>query len=160
MMTEVVKISSKAILIPFSLPILILHFFQLTLMWLESPFRLPGCSKQELGQTQHQKAAEPEVGKTKPVLQGNHWTLSTSRSKCTGDFSMSAGAQILGHMTRDMYLSEPQPVTTHYIHKLVSSRVSESTLLKKQFIKYQSVVLWCSQVPLPHIMSKGLGLLE
>lgn len=140
MMREVVKISSKAIVIPFSLAVLIPHFFQLTLMWLESPFRLPGCSKQELGQTQHQKAAEPAGGKIKPILQGNYWTLSASWRKCTGDFSMSAGAQMLGHMTKDMYLSELQPATTQYIHRLVLSWVSESTHFEK-FIKHKSTAL-------------------
>lgn len=159
MMREVVKISSKAIVIPFSLAILIPHFFQLTLMWLESPFRLPGCSKQELGQTQHQKAAEPAGGKIKPILQGNYWTLSASWRKCTGDFSMSAGAQMLGHMTKDMYLSELQPATTQYIHRLVLSWVSESTHFEK-FIKHKTMALWCSQAPRPHTMSKGLGLFQ
>lgn len=91
MMREVVQISSRAVTIPFSLAIFIPYFLQLTLMWLESPFGLSGCRKQELGQTQHQKAAEPEVGKIQPVLQGNYWILSASWSKCTGDFSVSWG---------------------------------------------------------------------
>lgn len=159
MIREIVKITIRAIIIPFLLATLIPHFLQLMLMWVESPFRLPGHSKQEPGQSQHPTPAEPAGGKIKPLLEENHQTLSASWRKCTGDFCMSAGAQMLGHTTRDA--CQIQPVTSQYFHKLVLSWGSESTLFEKEFIKCKGMALNCSwEIPLPHTISKGPELLK
>lgn len=50
---------------------------------------------------------------------------------------------------------------SQYFHKLVLSCISESTLFEKEFIKCKSMALSCSwEIPWPHTMSKGPGLLK
>lgn len=66
--------------------------------------RLPGPSKQELGQSQHPTPAEPAGGKINLLLKEiiKH---SLHLGENAQGISLQAGAQMLGHMVRDAHQS-------------------------------------------------------